>query len=675
MATEQQIRLNFLDEAEEYFNLMESNLLGLADTAIALQKVDLILRLAHSIKGGAAMMGLNRLSQVAHCIEDFLTILRIRYVAKSIDVEVETLLLQSLDCLRHLAKLNRLQLLGVDAETSSEIQANLDRTQAIFEKLRSYLGELEDADENALLASNEDDDPAVVIFKEGIKEVLDRFEAQLPELENTELVRELSATAQVFIGFGKMANIEAFILLCESIAQKAVSVSPSEITPLAEQALKAWKRSHALVLRGNIDRLPSDLEGYDSVNHGRNEAELKFETQEFLSDDFKKEFALFDIDAEDLSSLQSAFELDNLEQTSTTTSEVQNLSGGRVDKMVKVPASQFKQFNTLLEQLILDRNKINLRLEQLQDVVSLMNQRMSQMRNSNTQLKQWCDRTSPKELLEEKEDCALAWANLNSNKQPYFDISEIDRYSKIHLICQEQIETMVQLQEVATEIELGIHQVHQSARDLHGTTIAMQNNVTRIQMLPFADAVKLFPRVIRDLNLQFNKQVKLKIVGEETLLNRSVIQALSDPLIHLLRNSFAHGIEDRQIRIENGKPESGTITIQAKNQGAYSLIAFSDDGAGISLDKIRDRLSQMGLSRSEVAQISEVELLEFIFESGFSTAKQVTELSGRGVGLDIVCTNIQEVGGDVRVDTESGKGTTFTIKIPLTTDNYSHFNA
>jgi chemosensory pili system protein ChpA (sensor histidine kinase/response regulator) len=194
----------------------------------------------------------------------------------------------------------------------------------------------------------------------------------------------------------------------------------------------------------------------------------------------------------------------------------------------------------------------------------------------------------------------------------------------------------------------------------------MQGNVTRTQMLPFTEAVKRFPRVIRDLNLQFNKKVDLKILGETTLLDRSVIEALSDPLMHLLRNSFDHGIEDSQTRIAAGKPESGTITIQASNLGTYSIITLTDDGGGICLDKIRDRIRQMGLTQAEIAQLSETELLDFIFEPGFSTAEKVTELSGRGVGMDVVRTNLQEIRGDVRINTEPGKGTTFILRIPFT---------
>jgi chemosensory pili system protein ChpA (sensor histidine kinase/response regulator) len=722
MDTEQQIRLNFLDEAEEYFNLMESNLLGLADTAIDPQKVDLVLRAAHSIKGGAAMMSLTSLSQVAHRLEDFFKILRVRYADKTVIVEIETLLLQSVDYLRNLASLNR-QELSTDASEVINQQLELlnDRIQTIFAQLRSHLGDLRATDENALLSQNEDFDPAVLIFEEGVDGVLDRFESQLSALSLSELAQELSATAEELIGFGNMANLDAFIQLCESIQQQATNIADSAIASLAKQALKTWRRSHALVLRGSIDRLPSSLEtGTQDFSSTIN---FELARQEFLDDavaqDFdslaldtqeldglqsafasvsinntdlsweeenpelgeihsafeqnesaeQEDFIPLDLESLNLTGLQSAFDLPEPEETITSTpAEVtpkESLSSPQVEKMVRVPVSQLQQFNTLFEQLVLNRNSIGLRLEQLENVVALMSQRMLQIERSNTQLKQWYDRASVEGLLSEQEQLVTA-VNLGNNQQDSFDSLEMDRYSDIHLICQEQLETIVQLQEVATDVSLGVQEVNQSVQDLYYTTKSMQGNVTRTQMLPFAEAVKRFPRVIRDLNLQFNKKVDLKILGETTLLDRSVIEALSDPLMHLLRNSFDHGIEDPQTRIVAGKTESGTITIQANNLGTYSIITLSDDGGGISLDKIRDRVCQMGLTQAEVAQISTAELLDFIFEPGFSTAEKVTELSGRGVGMDVVRSNLRDIRGDVRVNTEPGKGTTFILRIPFT---------
>ena len=488
MDTEQQIRLNFLDEAEEYLDRMESNLIGFADTEIDAQKVDLVLRAAHSIKGGAAMMGFDILSRVAHRLEDFFKILRVRYACDRIETEVETLLLQSVDCLRNISELNRQGIKVVEGDVSQ-------RTQPIFEGLRSYLGDLEIADENALLSQDEDMDPAILIFEEGVDGVLDRFENKLSELGIEELAQELSVTAQELIGFGHMADLSSFIELCESIQHHATVLSESaEVETLSSQALKIWRRSHALVLRGSISKLPSNLEGYESVGDNSNNPPTEEEYDPLAIDDLElgelqssfepeteeEEFDPLAIDDLELSGLQSAFELETEEEQVTViqTDMVSSVVPSspeiepvveQVEKMVRVPISQLKQFNTLFEQLVLNRNSINLRLQQLQNVVTLMSQRMSQMELSNTQLKQWYDRASVEGLLSGKDLPISASVSLTSNKRDNFDNLEMDRYSDIHLICQEQIETIVQLQEVATDIELGVGEIHQSVRDLHYT--------------------------------------------------------------------------------------------------------------------------------------------------------------------------------------------------------------
>ena len=762
MDKELQIRLNFLDEAEAYFDHMESNLLGLANSELNCQQVDLVLRSAHSIKGGAAMMGFATLSSTSHRLEDFLKILRVRYTNSQIDTEIETLLLKGVDCLRSISELNRQGVEVTDADVS-------DRTQPIFTKLKQYLGNLEAQDEDALMAQDENVDPALLVFEEGVDTVLDQFESRLRELTKEDLAQELNLVVEELMGLGKMADLDPFVQLCQSIQQQASTVSQADISSLVNRALKTWRRSHALVLRGSIEKLPSSLKSNSPVNQDdsnlaqsvpetravlesdRQEADLGLladnsleltglqsafedsdrETEtdfELLANDSleltglqsafedsdretETDFELLANDSLELTGLQSAFEDSDRETetdfelladnsleltglqsafTGKTSAEEQvqislntyNGSPYRVlqqnpslDKMVRVSVSQLKQFNNLFEQLVLDRNTINLRLQQLQNVTSLMRQRISQIESSNIQLKHWYDHALVEVFLTDREQLTQNTVNLVTRDLPLlssrvlndrFDALEMDRYSEIHPICQEQMETIVQLQEVATDIELGLQDLKQAARNLNYTTNSMQGNVNRTQMLPFSEVVKRFFRVIRDLNLQFNKQVNLDIIGEDTLLDRSVIEALNDPLMHLLRNSFSHGIEDPQTRIAANKNPSGTIKIQAKNQGTYTVITLSDDGRGISLDKIRDRVVQMGIPDSEVIKIPENELLNFIFEPGFSTAKEVTELSGRGVGMDVVKTNLQAIRGDVRVTTELGKGTNITLRVPFT---------
>jgi chemosensory pili system protein ChpA (sensor histidine kinase/response regulator) len=740
MDIERQIRLNFLDEAEEYFDLIESNLLGLGNNSVDTQQLDLMLRSAHSVKGGAAMMEFPVLSRVAHRLEDFFKILRLRYASLSVNLEVETLMLRGLDCLRQISNCYRQGLEFEDSWLNEQVDP-------IFESLHQHLGELQDADEDALMAQDEDVDPALLVFEEGVDIVLDRFEELLSKLDLSKLSQELATTAKELIAFGEMANLENFSQLCRSIQQQAEIVTQDKVESLAQRALTTWRRSHALVMRGRVEKLPSQLEGvevvaqdiqadfprenadfseeseawsnldgFDGLDFSAVQAELanfaEVPSEEFLAEvssdlgdltelqaAFKAEVSyppeieldgdpLVDValDLENLSELQAAFNREisasSLDPENTQLLQLENNSlsktqplppqgSNSVGKMVRVPLEQLKQFNELFEKLILERNRINLHLKQTQNLAALMRQRMQQIEQSNTQLKKWYDRASLEGIVPTTEESVPTLSSplrsiSTENLKEQFDALEMDRYSDLHLICQEQIETVVQLQEVSTDIELELQEMNQAVRYLNQTTKSLQGNVTRTQMLPFAEVIKRFPRVVRELSLQFGKQVNLKIEGENTLIDRSILETLSDPLLHLLRNAFDHGIEEPAIRIAAGKSPEGTIMLQAMNKGTQTVITLRDDGAGIPVEKIRARLRSLGIPSEHIDQMSHRELLDYIFEPGFSTAEKVTELSGRGVGMDVVRTNLTDIRAEIQVQTQPGLGTTFTLRLPFT---------
>jgi chemosensory pili system protein ChpA (sensor histidine kinase/response regulator) len=242
----------------------------------------------------------------------------------------------------------------------------------------------------------------------------------------------------------------------------------------------------------------------------------------------------------------------------------------------------------------------------------------------------------------------------------------MDRYSDLHLLSMEVMETIVQIQEVTSDIGLSLEDTDSTARELNQTAKQLQTNLTRIRMRPLSDLVGRFSRALRDLSLQYGKLVELKVLGKGTLIDRSILEALSDPLMHLVRNAFDHGIEDPATRQAQGKPAQAVIEIKAAHRGNQTIITVSDDGNGINLNKIRARAEAMGLDAGLLAAASEDELLSLIFEPGFSTADQVTALSGRGVGMDVVRNNLKQIRGDIRVDTQPGRGTTFTLTVPFT---------
>jgi two-component system, chemotaxis family, sensor histidine kinase and response regulator PixL len=767
-----QIALKFLDEAEDCYDRIESTVLGLANAIADPQALDEALRAAHSVKGGSAMMGFVPLSQIAHQLEDFFKILRVHYHTKSIDPEVETLLLQGVDCLRQVGNLHR-QDRSIDEDWLST------QSQPIFDRLRQHLGDLRPEDEDALLCQEGEVSPAILLFESGVKEALNHLEHQLDRLSPAQLLQALAATADELSEFGQMAKLDRFIALCSSVTSQCQHIDLAQATSLARQALKIWRKSHSVVLLGRFEQIPTqlperspkpipaissdlevdrqvsltaasfnpalvgidgliDMESIDLSLLQSEVANFRIDDEDELSSGFDRiplpielldelaaldepdstaisnwgdfdpqqpEFAdllsldraplelLSELAAVELPDLPS-IEIDERQVTTVIAPPIATLPPAEVPPIatpqvkvaasrqtVRVPVEYLQQFNSVFGKLILERNAINLRLAEIQRYTGLLRKRIQHLEGSNHELRQWYDLAATEGLMPISTAAQLtttsptqapSWSHFQSEfptesgHPAEFDRLEMDRYSDLHLVSQNQIETIVQLQEVTADIELSLREMNHSVSSLNQTTRTLQRNITRTQMLPFADAVKRFPRLIRDLSSQYGKSVNLQIVGENTGIDRAMLDRLSDPLIHLLRNAFDHGIEDPATRLAAGKPDRGTIVLSASQRSGETIVTLSDDGGGIRLDRIRNRLQQMGLPIESVATMTEAQLLDTIFEPGFSTATSLTELSGRGVGMDVVRTNIEQVRGNIQVKTQLGVGTTFVIRVPFT---------
>jgi two-component system, chemotaxis family, sensor kinase CheA len=193
----------------------------------------------------------------------------------------------------------------------------------------------------------------------------------------------------------------------------------------------------------------------------------------------------------------------------------------------------------------------------------------------------------------------------------------------------------------------------------------LQERVMSVRMLPIGHIFGRFPRLVRDLAMQLAKNVRLEIAGEETELDKGVVEQMSDPLTHLIRNAIDHGIEAAAERARNGKPEQGLIRLEARHQAGSVIVEISDDGGGLDAERIRSKAVERGLI-GESDALSEAQICDLIFSPGFSTAEQVSDLSGRGVGMDVVRRNVQALNGVVSVSSRTGQGTTVRIQLPLT---------
>ena len=200
---------------------------------------------------------------------------------------------------------------------------------------------------------------------------------------------------------------------------------------------------------------------------------------------------------------------------------------------------------------------------------------------------------------------------------------------------------------------------------LERNTRELQENVLQIRMLPISFAFNRFPRLVRDLSHKLDKKIELKLSGESTELDKTVMEKIGDPLVHLVRNSLDHGIEMPDARLAAGKPETGTLHLNAFHEGGNIVIEISDDGAGLNKEKILQKARENGvIGEDEILPDDKVN--ELIFMPGFSTAKEVSDVSGRGVGMDVVRRNIKDLGGVVEVQSEEGVGSVFRIRLPLT---------
>ncbi|MGA0038353.1 MAG: chemotaxis protein CheA [Pirellulales bacterium] len=212
-----------------------------------------------------------------------------------------------------------------------------------------------------------------------------------------------------------------------------------------------------------------------------------------------------------------------------------------------------------------------------------------------------------------------------------------------------------------------VPQVQDAVRRVHAVTSSLQETAMKTRMQPIAQVFSRFPRVVRDLAVSCGKDVRLEIDGAETELDRTLIESIRDPLTHLVRNAVDHGIEPASERVKLGKPPAGLLSLRAFHESGQVTVEVRDDGRGIPVEAIRRKAVSRGLVDAATAErLSEEEVLQYIFEPGFSTAATVTDVSGRGVGMDVVKTNIEAIGGTVDVRSVPGKGTTIRVRIPLT---------
>ena len=248
-----------------------------------------------------------------------------------------------------------------------------------------------------------------------------------------------------------------------------------------------------------------------------------------------------------------------------------------------------------------------------------------------------------------------------------FSELEMDRYDDFSILSRSLTEISADITEVLTQLDGFVRRVDSDIDEFTKLAHRLQDEITQARMVPIGNLYTRLSRTVRDAAKAVGKKVELTLAGAETELDNNIIQQISDPLIHLVRNAVAHGLERDEERYQNGKSDHGNVAVRAYHRGNHIYIEVEDDGRGVDYEKVRKTAAENGLVTAEGAAVmSERELLELLFRPGFSTAPRATELAGRGVGLDVVRSNLALLNGEIEIETEKGRGTRFTLKVPLT---------
>jgi chemotaxis family two-component system sensor histidine kinase/response regulator PixL len=776
----------FIEEVPEFLQVLEAGLLTLKQER-SNSHIHSLMRTAHSIKGGAAGVGLEAIATLAHRLENLFKALYSETV--EIDTELESQLLSAYDCLR-------LPLMQQMTSGQFDAAQALATAEPIFAQLEERLGdafaqvEHFDIPTSAQLGV----DMTISIFEVDVGQGLEQLATVVRHPQDYQVAAELRQQAEVFVELAEILNKPGLGVIAEA-ALSALNVHPEQALTITKLALADFQAYREAVLTGNatpdgnlspalleltqpsveftVEQEPllpnwsinqqeefgvnHPLAEFDSLNEAIAELEgFAFSpnqrdgnpstthsaepNQPFFSILLDQELPeqergangseieelatweelLFDAAASaeiEASASNSLIRLTSTlkelqhqqtnKATGTNISETIDVTAQAIETpsienspdltpqllpetkplkpsstpihqenipvtptvTVRVDADRLERMNNLVSESAIRRSGLSLENRQLQSSVQELLNRADAIEQIVEQLRKVSDQTLVPERNYNPQTVPDSVSQIRefATTQADFDALEMDSYGTLHSLLQRFLEDMVQLKESVADIGLFARQSDRTLDQLRKMLTNLQDEFVWARMLPLGEVLNRFPRMLRDLSTTYHKPVTLKLSGTEVLVDKAVLEKIYDPLLHLLRNAFDHGIELPELRRQQGKSEQGEIEIKAYHQGGQTIIEIRDDGQGLDLEAIGRRALERGLiSPEQLLNVSENQLQDFIFVPGFSTAKQVSELSGRGVGLDVVRSQLQILKGTLTVNSTPGVGTTFTIGLPLT---------
>jgi chemotaxis protein histidine kinase CheA/ActR/RegA family two-component response regulator len=652
----------FLSESQDLLRSIETDLLQLRDDP-SKQRIHALMRATHTLKGASANVGLETISTIAHHMED---VFRALFDPDAVvDFNLEGLLFQLYECLRLALTTQWEQGREADREV-------LDTAIDLFAQLQSSLGDCFEREQRLPTSAELGFDLVQSIFETGVLERIEQLAALVDANDAIKAAEAVATQSEVFLGLGESLGLSGFQAIAETALQ-ALQVSGDRPMLVATTVLDNWRAAQQAVLAGDRERGGEVSAALQALAAGEASddddaldlTQVAAEWLDLTEDAIGAAVAVVAPPAPTPEPAPMAMATPTV--VAPTPEPVRSPEAQRLDPkpadnrpiapvaLIRVEIDRLQALQHLVGELLINENRQSLQDEQLRSALERFRQGMRQHRrllaDARDRLEQSSLAGDPDRRLRHgplgRQDLGLSDLGLRQAIDAALDSADrIDATAEVVERYAQQTATTLDKQRRL------LGQVRDSLMD------------TRMQ--PASAVFDRFGPLVRQLCGRYGKPVTLRVVGERVAIDKVAIEQLYDPLLHLVRNAFDHGIESVADRQAQGKPDAGTIELRAQQQGNHVLIWVADDGRGIDPQQLRQKAIERGfLTPERASTLPDRELFDLLFEPGFSTADKITDLSGRGVGLDVVRSQLRSLKGSVSIQSSPGRGTAFILRVPL----------
>jgi len=664
----------FLTEASDLLQTIEETLINLLEEK-TVERVHSLMRSAHTLKGSAAYLGLETIEMIAHELE---TIFESLYPAElELDPALNALLLDAYECLR--TPLN-----AILSETNYDEEQVQTYAETIFSQLKEKLGDYYNNPAPPPSSEELGFDVLGSIIADSLPQDLANIETAIQGNNAEKAGESCQAQAEFLLELANSYELPGL----QEIARATLSafdLNPDQKLAIAQVALENFQIAKTAIAEGDRavgGQITSGLRQWTQqpVDETEVSDEPTDESAIILSETvsepsptplelYEPHFPVASIPTSTnpidriLESIWSGDRQQNFKHSDTTTEttpppppKVKTVEEEGIE--IRVALKRLNQLNYAIGELAIAQNQQSLQSDRAHKISRQSRQQLRQIREQLDSIRDQVDLSSRKRQRQDRKVRPNRPSSLAT--QPSFDELEMDSYSTLHLMLQHLAEHISDLEDNLDTLDNFLGQSRIKIRQEKQLLSTAQDELLQARMVPLEGVLNRFPPMVEQLAKAYNKQVTLDLIGKEVLVDKAISEKLYDPLLHLVRNAFAHAIESPTIREEKGKSPTGHITIAAYRQGNRTLVEIADDGKGIDWEKIRETAVKKQLLLNPEGDLS-----EFLFYPGFSTSDHADELSGRGVGLDVVRNQVHAVAGTVSLKSQRDRGTTFTLQLPL----------